>query len=100
MPAKSKETAEATVTAKGQVTVPVSIRRALGIATGDKLVFALDKRGVVSITAQHRVSILDVARKHRITPQHKIDDIDALIESAVDEEMAERDERRRLKSAT
>ena len=31
-----------TVTRKGQVTVPVEIRRALGLKEGDKVVFTLD----------------------------------------------------------
>lgn len=32
----------ARVTSKGQVTVPVAVRRALGLAVGDKLVFEVD----------------------------------------------------------
>lgn len=31
----------ATVTSKGQVTLPVAVRRALGIAAGDKLTFSI-----------------------------------------------------------
>lgn len=36
----------ARVTSKGQITVPHEIRRALGIRTGDQLVFERDSRGV------------------------------------------------------
>ncbi|MHB1501165.1 MAG: AbrB/MazE/SpoVT family DNA-binding domain-containing protein [Candidatus Dormibacteria bacterium] len=34
----------ARITSKGQVTIPVAIRRALGLDSGDKLVFEVDPR--------------------------------------------------------
>ena len=34
------------VTAKGQVTIPVEVRRSLGIAQGDKVAFVIEKSGV------------------------------------------------------
>jgi len=37
----------ATVTSKGQVTLPVAIRRALSIKTGDRLVFTVENDRVV-----------------------------------------------------
>lgn len=37
---------EARLTSKGQVTIPRDIRRALGVQTGDRLVFESDRRGV------------------------------------------------------
>ncbi len=37
---------EARLTSKGQVTIPRDIRRALGVQTGDRLVFESDHRGV------------------------------------------------------
>lgn len=37
----------ATVTSKGQVTLPVSIRRALSIRTGDRLSFAVEADRIV-----------------------------------------------------
>jgi AbrB family looped-hinge helix DNA binding protein len=37
---------QATITSKGQVTVPREVRRVLGVRTGDKLLFESDARGV------------------------------------------------------
>lgn len=37
---------QARITSKGQITVPLEIRRALGVRPGDKLVFEKDGRGV------------------------------------------------------
>ena len=42
--------ASSTVTRKGQVTVPIEIRRALGIKQGDRVVFELDHEGVAKLT--------------------------------------------------
>ena len=35
-----------TVTSKGQITIPRDIRRALGVRSGDSLLFESDRRGV------------------------------------------------------
>lgn len=37
---------EAKITSKGQITVPIAIRRALGVRPGDKLLFESDEKGV------------------------------------------------------
>lgn len=37
---------QAKITTKGQITVPVAIRRALGVRPGDTLVFEEDKTGI------------------------------------------------------
>lgn len=42
----------ATMTSKGQVTVPAELRRALGLKPGDKLVFAQDAAGKIYIEAR------------------------------------------------
>lgn len=42
---------EATVTSKGQVTLPARLRTLLGVKTGDKLVFHRDGHGSVRIEA-------------------------------------------------
>lgn len=41
-----REIVTAKVTSKGQITIPVEIRRALGVKTGDKLRFRRQKGGV------------------------------------------------------
>lgn len=37
---------QATITSKGQITVPREIRRALGVRSGDKLLFESDGKGI------------------------------------------------------
>lgn len=37
---------QATITSKGQITVPLKVRRALGVRTGDKLLFESDGKVV------------------------------------------------------
>lgn len=37
---------QAKITTKGQITVPIAIRRALGVGPGDVLLFEKDKSGV------------------------------------------------------
>ena len=44
--------AVSTVTRKGQVTLPVEIRRALGIKQGDKIAFEVDDQGVARLARQ------------------------------------------------
>lgn len=43
-------TYQATVTSKGQVTIPVAIRRALGMEPRDRVVFILDDTGTVRVS--------------------------------------------------
>ena len=37
---------QARITSKGQITVPREVRRALGVRSGDKLLFESDEKGV------------------------------------------------------
>jgi AbrB family looped-hinge helix DNA binding protein len=37
---------QAKITSKGQVTVPIEVRRILGVRTGDRLLFESDSNGV------------------------------------------------------
>ena len=37
---------QATITSKGQVTVPLEVRRILGVRAGDKLIFEDDETGI------------------------------------------------------
>jgi len=48
----------ATVTAKGQVTLPAGIRERLGLKAGDRLDFHLTDSGELSVVATKRRSIL------------------------------------------
>lgn len=40
-----------TITSKGQVTIPVEVRKYLGLSTGDRVVFVLDSNGTVQLRA-------------------------------------------------
>ncbi len=51
--------AEAKVTSKGQVTIPKEIREKLQLKTGDRLLFTVDDRGEVRLSALNR-SLLDL----------------------------------------
>jgi antitoxin PrlF len=46
-----------TVTSKGQVTVPVAVRRHLGIGAHDKVAFVLDESGAVRLSVPHYPTI-------------------------------------------
>jgi AbrB family looped-hinge helix DNA binding protein len=37
---------QAKITSKGQITIPLEVRRALGVRAGDKLVFEQDEGGI------------------------------------------------------
>ena len=57
----SRPAADATLTSKGQLTVPASIRDAMGIKTGDKLRFTpTDAEGYL-VTPIRRGNLLDLA---------------------------------------
>ena len=42
-----------TITSKGQVTIPVEVRRHLGVAKRDKIAFVLEPDGTVRVAAPH-----------------------------------------------
>ncbi|MDQ3444839.1 MAG: type II toxin-antitoxin system PrlF family antitoxin [Pseudomonadota bacterium] len=50
---------EATVTSKGQITIPADIRRALGLSAGERVVFTRFSDGTTVMRAKTR-SILDL----------------------------------------
>jgi AbrB family looped-hinge helix DNA binding protein len=57
----SRPAADATLTSKGQVTVPASIRTAMGIKSGDKLHFTPTDAEAYLITPVRRGDLLDLA---------------------------------------
>lgn len=42
----------AKLTSKGQITVPIEVRKALGLRTGDRLAFHLHEDGTVGVEAE------------------------------------------------
>jgi AbrB family looped-hinge helix DNA binding protein len=53
---------EATVTSKGQITVPSALRQALGVTAGDRLRFVQAPDGSIRLEARKRRRIVDFAR--------------------------------------
>jgi antitoxin PrlF len=44
----------ATLTSKGQITIPKEVREALGVGTGDRLEFVAEEKGVYRVVAATR----------------------------------------------
>ncbi len=51
----------AKITGKGQVQVPKPVREALGVKSGDDLLFRVKEDGVVYVTGQRRYSLTELA---------------------------------------
>jgi antitoxin PrlF len=86
------DTAEATITSKGQVTIPSLIRNRLGVKPGDKLTFSIGADGTVSLKVRKQLSILDIARQHPL-PRSKTPFTNGDIEKAVTAAMSEQEAR-------
>ena len=70
-----------TVTQRGQVTIPVEVRRLLGIKTGDKVAFAIDDGQVSLIPATLTLETVFGS----VTPKERPEDFEALSQVAKDE---------------
>ncbi|HLX22699.1 MAG TPA: AbrB/MazE/SpoVT family DNA-binding domain-containing protein [Usitatibacter sp.] len=46
--------ATATITSKGQITIPREVREALGVGTGDRVEFVAEEKGVYKVVAATR----------------------------------------------
>jgi AbrB family looped-hinge helix DNA binding protein len=86
---------EATVTSKGQITVPNDLRKALGISAGDRLRFVQTKDGFVRLEARKRRRIVDIARANAFCVGEAGLDLDKTIDEAITLAMEERDRRSR-----
>ncbi|MDI5922501.1 AbrB/MazE/SpoVT family DNA-binding domain-containing protein [Halomonas sp. LR5S13] len=74
--------ATATVTSKGQVTIPAEVRASLGLSTGDRLEFVpLAEGKYLFIASTHTVSDLKGMVKKPSSPV-SIEDMNAAIESS------------------
>ena len=86
---------EATVTSKGQITVPNALRRKLGIAPGDRLHFVETRDGTIRMEARKRRRIVDFARANAFRAGEAGIDLDKTIDEAITAAMAERERRSR-----
>lgn len=84
---------EATVTSKGQITLPRAMRQALNLAPGDRVRFTRSGDGAIVLAARKRRSIVDIARENAFSIGDARADLDSLIDEAVGEAMIEREER-------
>jgi antitoxin PrlF len=69
----------ATITSKGQVTIPKAVREALGVDAGDRLAFRIQEDGTVLVEAE-TVDLLALGR--RLKPLRRgitLDDMNAAI---------------------
>ena len=88
---------EATVTSKGQITVPSALRQALGVAAGDRLRFVQAADGTIRLEARRRRRIVDFARANAFCVGEAGVDLDKAIDEAITEAVLERDRRSRGK---
>jgi AbrB family looped-hinge helix DNA binding protein len=86
---------EATVTSKGQITVPSALRQALGVTPGDRLRFVRGPDGSVRLEARKRRRIVDIARANAFCVGEAGLDLDKTIDEAITLAMEERDRRSR-----
>ena len=86
---------EATVTSKGQITVPSALRRVLGVAAGDRLRFMQASDGSIRLEARKRRRIVDIARANAFSVGEAGIDLDKTIDEAITIAMEERDRRSR-----
>ena len=86
---------EATITSKGQITVPNDLRKALDIAAGDRLRFIRAPDGSIRLEARKRRRIVDIARANAFRVGEAGLDLDKTIDEAVAIAMEERDRRSR-----
>ena len=86
---------EATVTSKGQVTVPNALRQALGVSAGDRLRFIQASDGSIRLEARRRRRIVDLARANAFRAGEAGVDLDKTIDEAIALAMEERDRRSR-----
>ncbi|ASK61517.1 hypothetical protein CFK37_04680 [Virgibacillus phasianinus] len=61
----------AKLTSKGQITIPIEIRRALGVETGDQISFTINEHGIVMdklnrpLTIQERFADYDLKKLNK-----------------------------------
>ena len=95
--AAEQDFGEATVTSKGQITVPNALRQALGVTPGDRLRFVRTTDGTIRLEARKRRRIVDFARANAFSAGEAGVDLDKTINEAITLAMAERDRRSRQK---
>ena len=79
--------AESTISSKGQITIPVEVRRRLGVQTGSRIRFVPTDSGTYEIVPiQRSVMALKGMVAAPVTPVSLADMEAAIIDSAVDQD--------------
>jgi antitoxin PrlF len=73
-----------TMTSKGQVTIPVEMRRRLGLSPSDKVEFVMDEDDGLTLRLTRARSFLDLKGSIPALPGRETDDFDDLIKEAFD----------------
>ena len=75
----------ATLTSKGQVTLPVSVRDALGLEAGSKIDFIPEREGFMVVPVRNKVSSLKGRFAGRVTKPVSLEAMEqAIVEGAVE----------------
>ncbi len=72
---------EATVTSKGQVTIPHEIREALGLKTGEKIVF-IEREGEVVMRPKIKNPVARLRELRKKLPKISEEEIDRMIKES------------------
>jgi antitoxin PrlF len=85
-----------TITSKGQLTIPVDIREALNLQSGDRIEFMLDDHGIVRVRALNKGpnAFLNALEPRNPDPAYTSDD------DAIMAELDDRDQRSFARKAT
>ena len=75
--------------------MPGELRKALGIASGDRVRFVRSSDGSIRLEARNRRRIVDIARANAFRVGEAGLDLDKAIDDAITEAMEERDRRSR-----
>jgi antitoxin PrlF len=87
----------ATLTSKGQITIPAEVREDLGVVAGDKLVFERSADGSYRISPRKFQSLLELAQKNPIRSRVRVGDLDAFINRSTTAAAVTRDRRSKRK---
>ena len=83
--------AVATLTSKGQLTLPVSVRNALGLVAGAKVDFVAEGDGFKLVPVRNKVSSLKGRFAGRVTKTVSLEAMDvAIVEAAVERQRRSR----------
>ncbi len=85
----------ATISANGQITLPVDVRRRLQLGPGDKIVFVENEQGDTVIVRPAVAALLEAQRAFRGAAAEAGLQTDEDVQSLIDEVRAERSKRNR-----